>query len=192
MHTDLIMGLDISTAVTGVAVLHADGSLLHLDFVDTRKADGLWKTADLIDAHLIQCAGMGSYAGLYVEENMQRYRNGFSNAHTISTLAKINGIVTYMARRALGIEPTYVQASTARRICGIKVTKASTKEERKDPHFVKRQVFEHMHETCADIAARSWSMTRPSKKNPNGRMRDENFDMVDAYVIARAGWAGIH
>lgn len=185
---EAIMGLDISTAVTGVSLLALDGSLLELMHVDTRKCEDLWSTADLINIEFLKLSAKYEVKHLYVEEDLQRFRKGFSSANTLSTLSKINGIVTYAARNAFKIEPVYIQSSAARKLCGVKIVKAKTDAERKDPLWVKQQVFEHMRLTCPDISIRQWPMTKPSIVNPSGHMRHECFDEVDAYVISRAAW----
>lgn len=187
MEEHLTIGFDISTSVTGIAVLRSDGSLLELDYVDTRKIDNLWNVADTIRHRISKLNLQRSYDNLFIEENMQRYRQGASSASTIVKLAKINGIVSYMARTAFRVEPEFIQANAARRALGIKLVKPRTKPEKKDPLWTKKQVFEHLNKSVPDIQAVSWPMTRPSKVNPNGRMRDECFDMLDAYVVARAG-----
>ena len=190
--TDLILGLDISTAVTGIAVLRPDGSLLELDFVDTRKIDGLWNTADAIRHRISKLNLNRTYAHLFIEEDLRAFRRGLSSAATISTLAKINGIVSYMSRTALNVEPIPISATRARNECGVKIIKAVTAEEKKDNLWVKKQVFDHMYTTQSDISSRTWPVTRPTKKNPIGRLRDECFDMIDAYTVARCGWARLH
>lgn len=185
---DLILGLDVSTAVTGVAVLEPDGSLLELDFVDTRKCDTLWDVADAV-RHRISRLNLGrSYAHLFVEEDLKRFRRGLSSADTISALAKVNGIVSYLARTALAVEPVHIQATKARSECGVVVVKAKTQDEKDDPRWVKKQVFDQMLAQHPELRARQWQQTKPSRVNPAGRLRDECFDMVDAYVVARAGW----
>lgn len=188
VDTDLILGLDISTAVTGIAVLRQDGSLLELDFVDTRSETDLWKCADAIRHRISKLALNRTYSHIFVEENLQGFRSGFSSAATISKLAKINGITTYMARTALNVEPTYIMASSARAKCGIKIIRASSPAEKKDPRWAKHQVWTHMTANHPDVAAYNWPKTKQTRKNPVGRLRDECYDMIDAYVVAMAGW----
>ena len=192
--TDLIIGLDVSTAVTGYAVLDAkSGQLVDLGYIDTRKTRSLWLTGDEIRKKLTLLATAGSYTGVYVEESLQRFRSGFSSAHTLSTLAKINGLTSYMARDTFGIDPLYIGSIVARGACGIKVRRAATKAEKKDTRFVKQQVFDQMILLYPDLSKQSshvWPLTRPSKVNPSGRMQDCCYDMMDAYVIAMAGYKG--
>lgn len=186
-----IVGLDVSTAVTGIALLDAaDGSLLALSCANTTKCDDMWLTADLIQqkfdslvsVHGVECVDV------YVEEDLQRFRKGFSSAHTLSTLSKINGIVTYMARNTFKAAPHYIQSSAARKLCGVKIIKAVTKTEKKDPFWVKRQIFDHMTKNYSDLSTITWPLTKPSKTHPSGHIRNECYDMMDAYVIATAAY----
>lgn len=185
----MILGLDISTAVTGIARIDAaDGSLVDLDFVDTRKCITLWDSIDAVRHRLSSLSVGCNYSNVFVEESVQRFRSGFSSAHTISTLAKMNGTVSYLARLAFCVEPQYISSARARKLCGIIVARPKSANEKKDDHFVKRQVYNGICHVYPQLLSYAWPYTRPSKKNPNGRMRDECFDMVDAIVVARAGW----
>jgi hypothetical protein len=53
-------------------------------------------------------------------------------------------------------------------------------------------VFTHVSNVEPLFKTLQWPSTRPTKKNPLGRLRDECFDMVDAYVVAWAGACGVY
>lgn len=189
---ELVLGLDISTAVTGVCILTTKLIPVFLGFIDTKKVECFWNVADNIVSGFKELATKYDINQLYVEEDLQKFRSGFSTAATLTTLSKINGIATYNARNIFSIEPTYIKSSLARSYCGIKLKKAKTPKERKDPLWTKKQVFNHIKLIDPLFTTLQWPMTRPSKKNLNGRMRDGCFDATDAYVIARAGASGAH
>lgn len=185
--TDLIIGLDISTTTTGITVLGHDGSLEDLMYVSTADCASLWDVADKI-RHTISALNVGrKYTHVFVEEDLKRFKRGRSSAHTLMTLAKINGIVSYMVRTAFSVEPIAISVNDARKRCGIKLVKAKTADEKKDALWTKRQVFDHMTSTRSELSCITWPMTKPSAVNPTGRIRTECYDMIDSYVIARAG-----
>ncbi len=191
MKINHILGLDISTAVTGYAVLNGlTGDLIVLDHIDTRKEKVFWKIADTICAKLTALTLQFNITHVYIEESLQRFRRGFSSAATIAILHKINGVTSYISYKAFGVEPMYIRALAARTACGVKVRRAVTKTEKKDTRFVKQQVFDQMMLQYADLHPLMWPLTRPSKVNPQGRMQDSCFDRMDAYVIAMAGFKG--
>lgn len=185
--TDLTIGFDISTSTTGITVLGPDGSLEDLLYVSTGDCASLWDVADKV-RHVISALNVGrKYEHIFVEEDLKKFQRGRSSAHTLAQLAKINAIVSYMTRTAFNVEPVHISAAEARAACGIRLVKAKTPEERKDALWTKRQVFTHMVQTRQDLASIMWPITKPSKKNPTGRLRTECYDMVDSYVIAVAG-----
>lgn len=183
----MILGLDISTAVTGVSVLDAEGNLLLLDFVDTRKFKSIFETADAIEKKLADVASMGKFDMLCIEQSLQRFRPGFSSAATLMTLAKINGIVSYVARDKLGVDPIYIDVTAARKKMGIKIEKAKTKQQRRDTRWTKRQVFSQVTAAHSQLSKISWPTTKQTKRHKS-RLKDCCFDMIDAYVVSYVGF----
>jgi len=186
----LILGLDVSTAVTGYAIIDkTNGNLVLLDNIDTR-ALSFWDSTAKVEKTLQSIKHLGSYEDVYVEESLQQFRSGFSSAHTLSTLAKMNGVVSYIASTTLGVRPRYISSANARAKCGIKLIRASTPEQKKDSHFTKKQIFDHMLFTHPHLQQCNWPMTKATPKNPSGRLQDQCYDMMDAYVIAHAAYLG--
>jgi len=186
----LILGLDVSTAVTGYAIIDkTNGNLVLLDNIDTR-ALSFWDSTAKVQQTLQSIKHLGTYEDVYVEESLQQFRSGFSSAHTLSTLAKMNGVVSYIASTTLGVRPRYISSANARAKCGIKLIRASTPEQKKDSHFTKKQIFDHMLFTHPHLQQCNWPMTKATPKNPSGRLQDQCYDMMDAYVIAHAAYLG--
>jgi hypothetical protein len=187
---NLILGLDISTAVTGYTVLNSDtGDLIAIDYIDT-KSKSFWESTNEIRNRLQALLALGTYKDVFIEESLQQFRSGFSSAHTLSTLAKMNGIVSYIVLTMFGIEPKYISSANARSKCGIKLIRASTSEEKKDPRFTKKQIFDHVLATRSELKGLHWPTTKSTPKNPLGRLQDQCFDMIDSYVIAYSGYLG--
>jgi len=178
---NLILGLDVSTSVTGVCIidpkipLEDRGShILRLDRVEFKKCKTLWEKADLIATELSEL--LKKFPGEYrvvLEEPLLGFRTGMSSAATITTLMKFNGVVSYISREIFKVDPEYISASHARKLCGIKIQRTSIAG-----MSGKEQVFNYMTEH--DLKHVHW----PLKKN--GKPIDASRDMCDSYVIARA------
>jgi len=176
-----VLGLDVSTSVTGVCVLDSSiepddkGShILYLDRIDYKKCVTLWEKADFTLKSLqeVKEKFTGEY-NVYLEEPLMGFRTGMSSASTITTLMRFNGIVSYISRGLYGIDPKYISSASARKKCGIKMQRTSIAG-----MSGKEQVFKHMSEN--DLKHVEW----PKKKN--GEPVDWSRDATDAYVIARA------
>jgi|TARA_R110000824_G_scaffold67142_2_gene173872 Holliday junction resolvasome RuvABC endonuclease subunit len=170
----MILGLDVSTSITGVSVVDHNGELLLYEAWDMRNKryfPTLWSKADFIENKLRELKVRKKFIieKVFVEQNLQAFRPGLSSAKTILTLAKFNGIVSYLARRMYELEPEYIAAPTARKLCGIKVERGKK---------AKDMVLEHILKT------------EPSFKiqyTKHGNPKPGSHDMSDAIIIAKAG-----
>lgn len=177
-----VLGLDVSTSITGVCLLEKvdgeDPRILLIDHVDFKSCDGFWEKADLArdffeSQKLLALVGEKLDA-VFIEESLQSFRTGLSSAATITTLAKFNSLVSYFARQKFKMDPHYIAATSARKLCGIKVQKTAVCGKN-----AKEQTFE-------------WASNGPLKEvkwplKKNGQPKDWSRDATDAYVIARAG-----
>ena len=178
--SNLILGLDVSTSVTGVCIVDAskfDGNgshIIYLDRIEFKKCVTLWDKADKVSQELenLKMFYPGGYR-VALEEPLLGFQKGQSSATTITTLMRFNGIVSYIARGVFAAEPEYISSSHARKVCGIKMQKNSIAGMNG-----KEQVFKYMSEN--DLKHITW----PKKKN--GVDVDWSRDATDAYVIARA------
>ena len=125
----LIIGLDVSTSVTGVCIINPESSqivggshILKIDRIEFKGADSLWKKADMVSGALEEIKGMypGSEWNFALEEPLLGFQKGMSSAATITTLMRFNGIVSYIGRRVFSVDPVYISAAHARKLCGIK------------------------------------------------------------------------
>lgn len=178
----LIVGLDVSTSVTGVCVINKDAPTVNdgshifkIDRIEFKGADTLWKKADKVFSALeeIKVAYPSSDWRLVLEEPLLGFQKGMSSATTITTLMRFNGIVSYIGRNVFSVDPEYISAAHARKLCGIKMQRTSAAG-----MSGKEQVFKYMSEN--DLKHIIW----PQKKN--GAPVDWSRDATDAYVISRA------
>jgi len=179
-----ILGLDISTSCTGWCVIPASasgGKKIQMGFIDLSKIKGLFQKANIIKEHLANLQILHDISEIFIEENLQSFRSGFSSAQTLSTLARFNGIVSYLCFDQFGFEPKFLNVNSARKIIGLKIIRSS-----KGGAPVKEQVLEWAKD---DIATFEWP-TKTLKSGPRKGLTicdPRCYDIADAYVIARAG-----
>ena len=179
----MILGLDISTSITGFAVI-ADGVLVYYDSIDLRKHKSVFaKTIEikekLMDIYeMYQCdndffipvSSERPIEHIYIEQPFTFFNSGGSSAKTMATLQRFNGIVSWLIYELFEIEPQYVGATTAPKLCGIKVPRGQK---------AKQVVLEHLlkHEPAFKI-----------KYTIHGNPKPESYDRADAIVVAKAGY----
>ncbi|MAF37113.1 hypothetical protein CL622_08430, partial [archaeon] len=86
----MILGLDISTSITGATVLDEHGSVLMCEHWDTRnknKFEDLFAKAEQIRLELLKIHHYYEIKEIFIEQSLQSFRSGFSSAHTLSTLS---------------------------------------------------------------------------------------------------------
>ena len=91
----MILGLDISTSITGYTVLDHEGNIVACDHIDLRKEKNFFKKAQIIQLYLDLIVDTHDVEEVYIEQSLQSFRSGFSSAQTLSLLSKI--IVTKFA-----------------------------------------------------------------------------------------------
>ena len=176
-----VIGFDISTAITGLAIIEGDSrscSIIKLDHIDFKKCKTLWQKADKVYETLMlnkETPEFQNIEKIAVEDAMLRFTPGKSSMQTISTLLRFNGLVSYMLYNIFEIEPQFISVGTARKTCGLRM------QQKKNAGGLshKEQCFKLMMER--DLKDVKW----PLKKN--GDAVDWSRDVVDAFVIAKAG-----
>lgn len=168
----MILGLDISTSITGITVLDNNGKVVIFDMVDMRskKFTSFFNKADAIERRLVQLKNEYNIDKIFIEESLQAFRPGLSSASVILTLGRFNGIVSWISYKIFGFEPHYIGASTARKALGIKVQRGENAKE-----IVLKRVLE---------LEKGFHVEYTPKGNPVAG----SYDRADAYVIARAGY----
>jgi Holliday junction resolvasome RuvABC endonuclease subunit len=169
----MILGLDISTSITGVTVLNDKGEIVLCEAIDTRNKNhfpSLFHKAYRVKARLLDLKEEYNIEHIYIEKNLQTFRSGFSSAKTLSTLAAFNGIVSWVCFETWGEPPEYLSATSARKSCGIKVPRGTK---------AKKVVIEHLVANEPDFSI---------EYTKHGNPKPHEFDRADSLVIARAGY----
>jgi hypothetical protein len=178
---NLILGLDVSTSITGICVLDKDLNLgdenyiVSLDRIEFKSANNFWEKTDKVHQYFSNLKkSHNANWKIALEEPLLGFQKGMSSATTITTLMRFNGIVSYIARDIFSIDPVYVSSASARKTCGIKMQKTAVAG-----LSGKEQVFKHMSEN--DLKHVVWEKKKKTEKEV-----DWSRDATDAYVIARA------
>lgn len=164
----MIIGLDISTSITGVTVLREDGSVDYNFAIDTRKYKNFFKKVEIVKEKLEKL--VISPDAIYIEQSLQSFRSGFSSAKTLSTLSRFNGIISWICYETWGLQPEYIAATSARKQCGIKVPKGTKS---------KQVVVQYIIDNVPDVLI---------EYTKHGNPKPYCYDKADSWVVARAGW----
>lgn len=91
----MILGLDISTTMVGVAIIDPDSrTLVYCEGWDISKCDTLFDKAELVGANLYTLRSEFDVENVFVETALKKFLPGKSRADTIIKLAKFNGIAS--------------------------------------------------------------------------------------------------
>jgi hypothetical protein len=88
----------------------------------------------------------------------------------LSTLARFNGVVSWLVYRILKKQPEYLAATSARKLCGIKVPKGTK---------AKEVVLKYILDNTPSVTIEYTKFGNP---------KPECYDKADSWVVARAGY----
>lgn len=174
----IILGIDCSTAVVGIAVYDSDKQkILHSEAIILNKQNkgnyiysDLYEKAAAVHNKLRELRNKHGIDIVTIEEPLQMFAGGMSSAATISTLQRFNGMVSLLCYEVFGMKPQHISASTARKACGIKIVKGGDTKKTIWQHWIAKGLLEE-------------------KLNKNGNMLSGEGDIADAITIAIAGAA---
>ena len=166
----MILGLDISTSITGYTILDNKGNIVVCDHIDLRKEKNFFKKVQAIELQIKKINNEYLIDKIYIEQSLQSFRSGFSSAQTLSLLSKINGIVSWICYNTFADEPLYLAATSARKLCGIKVPRGQK---------AKAVALQFVVDSVPNFEV---------QYTKHGNPRPGYADRSDSYVIAKAGW----
>jgi len=170
----MILGLDISTSITGATVLDEAGAIVYCEAWDTRNKNRfptLFDKGTFVKHKLWELHDRFHIEKIYIEQSLQSFRSGFSSAKTLSTLSRFNGIVSWLCYDIFELEPEYVAATSARKLCGIKVPRGQK---------AKQVVLNFLLDSEPFFMI---DYTKAGNPTPGA------YDRADSLVIARAGYS---
>ena len=180
----MILGLDVSTSITGATLLDEDGNIIFNEAWDTRKFKDFFDKAEFVKEKIKHVYGnYGNHSGnvnsvciehIFIETALKRFIPGRSRADTIIKLAKFNGIASWLCYECFDITPTYINVNTARSLYGLSFPRGT-----KGPKRKKMVIEEVIEREKTDF---TYEMARGGRNYKKG-----TDDRADAIVIARAG-----
>ena len=166
----MILGLDISTSITGATVINESGKVVYNEAWDLRKYKEFFQKAEIVKGKIWELEDIFLIKEVYIEQSLQSFRSGFSSAKTLSTLSRFNGVVSWLCYDILKITPEYIAATSARKKCGITVPKGTK---------AKQVVIKHVVDNVPDVLI---------EYTKHGNPKPQCYDKADSWVIAHAGW----
>ena len=173
------LGLDISTSNVGFAVLDNSFNLIYADVLTLSKEKTLVDKADKVGLRLSEISQEFSISKIAIEQNLQAFRPGFSSAKTLFTLARFNGVVTYLLSKTWDLDVNEINVNHARKVVGLKINRKSDKK-------TKEQVWDWV--SSQDLGNFEWpykTITRGTRKG-HVILAEQAYDIADAYIIATA------
>jgi hypothetical protein len=166
----MILGLDISTSITGATVIDDKGNVVFCEAWDTRKIKSFFDKGAYIRSKLVDIKIKHPITKIVVEQSLQMFRAGFSSAKTLTLLSKFNGVVSWLCYDIFEIPPEYVAATSARKQAGIKVPRGTK---------AKEVVLEYVKKTIPNF---KYELTKAGNPKPG------TYDRADSIVLALASY----
>jgi hypothetical protein len=166
----MILGLDISTSITGYAILDLSGKIQEIGSWDMRNKNlfpDLFSKSLFIKKSLHEMDYPIDH--IYIEPALNMFMMGKSSSHTISTLIKFNGITSWMCFEEFGVQPQFIPAISARKKCGITIKRGQKAKEIVMKYFLDNEPNFRVEYT------------------KHGNPKPKYYDQADALVMARAG-----
>ena len=170
----MILGLDISTSITGATVIDDKGNIVYCEAWDTRKLKNFFAKANHIRDCLADIKQQFPIKKIVIEQSLQMFRSGFSYAKTLTLLSKFNGDVSWVCYDLFELEPEYVSASSARKQAGIKIPRGSK---------AKEVVLEYVKN---NISSFRYELTKAGNPKPG------TYDRSDSVILARCAFLSQH
>lgn len=168
----MVLGLDVSTSTVGYSILDNNGKLQNIGYINIGKFDNIFEKASFIEYYLNKILMINTFGikKIYIEDISKKFNDKFSTAHTITLLARFNGIISYILYDLMGLMPEFISASSARKLSYGRafIRGVNTKE------FVFRE-FSKLENNI------NWI------KDKKGRIKKEAYDAVDAFTLAKSG-----
>lgn len=166
-----ILGLDISTSITGATIIE-NGKILESIFWDTRNKKHfptIYQKACHVKSRLKDLISRHKISHIYIEQSLHSFRSGFSSAQTLSTLSRFNGIISWACWELLGLEPKMIAAASARKQAGVGIKRGEN---------AKEKVLQFVIDKYPDIEI---------QYTKHGNPKPGTLDMCDSIIIALAG-----
>ncbi len=167
----MILGLDISTNITGATILSGEKVIYNeaWELKNKKKFPTLYSKAAFVKERLIEINKEYTLSKIAIEKPFMFFNSGGSSAKTMSILQNFNGMISWLCYELFGLTPIHITAQQARKTVGLKIPRGENSKQ-KCLDFVLEQV-----------PAFVVNYTR------YGNVQAETFDRSDSYIVAKAG-----
>ena len=114
---------------------------------------------------------------VFIEEPLSKFTRGQSSASTIGLLLRFNGICSYFVHQNLSLDPIYLNPTSARSLCGLKIVSKK-----------KSGGLSHKEQAFRQISSREPFLNKEWPLKRTGRIKDYCYDEIDSYVVAYGGF----
>ncbi len=166
----MILGLDISTSVVGIAIIDDNKNLLAYNAVKFKANTDLEARADFLIQGIESLNKLWRIKHVFVEQPFIAFSGGKTTAVTMSKLQRFNGMCCYGLYRLYGNSPTLIQANKARGLVGCKIKRG-----------------EKAKPVVLEWVKNSYPSSFTYEMTSHGNPRPATYDMADAIVVALAG-----
>jgi hypothetical protein len=166
-----ILGLDISTSITGATVME-DNKIVETFVWDTRnkrKFPTFYEKAKFIKENILTIKKNHDINKIFIEQSLHSFRSGFSSAQTLSTLSRFNGVVSWFCFEAFEIQPEMLAATSARKQAGVTIKRGDN---------AKEKVLQFVLDKFPQIEI---------QYTKHGNPKPGSYDLCDSIIIALAG-----
>jgi hypothetical protein len=134
----IILGLDISTSNVGWSLVASESSqkvsLIGAGGIHIGDIEGLYGKARATREALVKACAGHTIDAITIEEALMSFGKRRSSAGTLAILNRFNGMISFIARDAIGAPVSFVGSTTARKVVGLKINKDSEED-------TKEQIF---------------------------------------------------
>lgn len=169
----MILGLDISTSVVGIAIFNDFYDLQELSYVKFKNGTNLFlKLNEFINVFENKYKNY-NITNIHIEEPLKAFKGKFSNAETIQKLTQMNAMISGYLYTKYNVQPLYFNVNTARSVVfpELKIPKSHPNK--------KHLIWEAVMKAEPKI---TWLYSPKTHA-----LADVNFDMCDAWVAGMAG-----
>jgi len=166
-----ILGLDVSTSITGASIIHGEKIVKTYiwDLRNKRKFTSLYEKAEFIREKVKEIEETQEVAAVIIEKPFMFFNSGGSSAKTMSTLQSFNGMVSWICRDTFGFDPVHIAVREARKIAGLNIKRGEN---------TKEKVLSFVLDKYPHINV---------EYTKHGNPRPGVYDMCDSIIIGLAG-----
>ena len=168
----IVLGLDISTRMTGATILDGAGKMMYNESWDTRNKNKFpdhFHKARFVKEKIREIASQFSVTNVFIEKPFMFFNSGGSTAKTMSSLQTFNGMVSWICSDILLVDPIYFTAAAARKSAGITIRRGENSKQKVLDFVVDNQP--------------AFVVSYTNK----GNLKPGVTDRADSWVIAKAG-----